>query len=88
MTTSVTHILPKEVKGVALVRSPESLQRIVAAYRSGETDKKLRSYMLPDYQLAIIDQLCEETGESKAGVIRGIIDEWVEAMMTKERKGQ
>lgn len=72
---------------MALVRSPESLRRIQAAYRSGETDKQLRSYMLPDYQLAIIDQLCQETGQSKAGVVRGIIDEWVEALL-KERNGQ
>lgn len=72
---------------MALVRSPESLEKIAQAYRYGDKGKKaLRSYFLSPYQLEIIDILADETGKGKGDVIRDLIDEWCEERL-KERNG-
>ncbi|MCA9960000.1 MAG: ribbon-helix-helix protein, CopG family [Chloroflexota bacterium] len=61
---------------MTLLRSDKVLEAIKKAYQDGKTNKYLRSYHLPEYQLEIIDLLSNDSGLSKAGVIRQIIDEW------------
>jgi hypothetical protein len=66
---------------MALFRRPESLEAIKKAFESRGADMKLRSYHLPEYQQVLIDILAKESGLSKAGVVRQIIDEWYEYTM-------
>lgn len=61
---------------MALVRSRPSLDALKEAYREGDADKDLRSYYIPRYQQRMIDILAEDSGLSKGGVIREIINEW------------
>lgn len=60
-----------------LIRSHQSLARIKELYEGGSPDKALRSYYLPEFQLELIDFLADDTGLSKGGVLRNIIDEWL-----------
>ena len=61
---------------MALLRTSQSLDMVRGAYEEGGTTNKLRSYHLPEYQLLMIDALADDSGLSKAGVMRQIIDEW------------
>ena len=70
---------------MALLRSDESRKKVINAFQTQKAGKSLRSYHLPKYQLSIIDVLAEDSGLSKAGVIREIIDEWYE-LKVKERE--
>jgi len=59
-----------------LLRNSQTREAAEAAYKHGQPENRLRSYHLPEYQLEMIDVLARESGLSKAGVIRQIIDEW------------
>lgn len=68
---------------MALLRDGRTVDELRAAFEKGGTKKHLRSYSLPEYQLEIIDLLVEDSGLSKAGVLRHIIDEWCEDKLTE-----
>jgi len=76
-------IIAKEVDGMALVRSEQSLKLIQDFYQNPEVSgkKQLISYFLRPSQKAIIDGLAEQTGKGKAEVMRDIIDEWCEIQL-------
>lgn len=82
---SETAVAKREIE-MSLIRSPESLKQIKKAYQYSDADKWLRSYFLSNYQLEIIDILQAESGISKGGVVRQIIDEWVN-MKLRENGG-
>jgi methionine synthase I (cobalamin-dependent) len=71
----------QKLKGddMALLRRPESLQAIKDAYQQHGADMLMRTYHLPEYQRIMIDILAKDSGLSKAGVMRQIIDEWYES---------
>lgn len=69
---------------MALLRSRQSLEEVARAYSTGDADMKLRSYHLPKYQQDMIDVLAEDSGLSKAGVVRQILDEWYEIKVASE----
>jgi len=78
MGMSIGYLTKDRRADMKLVRSRRSLNKIKSTYHSGGTKKELRSYYLPGYQINIIDLLHEDTAMSKGGVVRSIIDEWIE----------
>jgi len=75
---SVGYLTKDRRADMELVRSQQSLNKIKSAYHFGGTKKVLRSYYLPGYQLNIIDLLHNDAAMSKGGVVRSIIDEWIQ----------
>ena len=73
---------------MALVRSRPSLDALKKAYQTGNPDKDLRSYYIAKYQQAMIDILANDSGLSKGGVIREIIDEWYDFKVQSMEGGQ
>lgn len=73
-----------EEDDMALLRSRHSLDEVRRAYSTGDADMKLRSYHLPKYQQDMIEVLADDSGLSRAGVIRQIIDEWYELKVASE----
>lgn len=61
---------------MALLRNSQSLDLLKEAYQSGDAEKDLRSYYIPRYQQQMLEVLASDSGLSRAGVIREIIDEW------------
>lgn len=78
-------ILFEEVGGMALLRSPLSIELIRENYQAPETGENmgLVSYFLRPSQKRIIDGLAIQTGKGKAEVVRAIIDEWCEAQLAR-----
>jgi hypothetical protein len=80
-----------EADEMTLIRSRQSLEAIRDAFHSGNVDKALRSYYIPEYQQRIIDILQAESGKSKGHIVRDILDEWVEMQLSeieREASGQ
>ena len=73
---------------MALVRSRPSLDALTEAYQSGDANKDLRSYYISKYQQKMIDVLAEDSGLSKGGVIREIINEWYDFKVASMESGQ
>ncbi len=73
---------------MALVRNRPSLDALIEAYQNGDADKDLRSYYITRYQQRMIDILAEDSGLSKGGVIREIIDEWYDFKVKSMENGQ
>ena len=78
----------REVDIMALVRSPQSLDRIKDLYFAERIDKmKLTSAFIHPAQKEIIDILSRETGKGKGAVVRDLIDEWVELQLKNGSSG-
>jgi hypothetical protein len=74
----------REVKAMPkIIHSPQSLEIVKQKYRQvNGTNKVLTSYFLRPDQKAIIDDLAGEVGMRQADIVRGMIDEWCEMILS------